>query len=297
LAGWLTQSFFKGKTVRLVNLSLAGYKQPQQQIVLSYYLSIGQKFDLVIDLSGVNELLHSAVNAAKGIPFSFPNNDIWGNMGKLAEGKGGAANPSQILALWHQTKVSEALEEKSGCNFAACYLYKILSIRYHHWRYTKLNSAGTIKQEEVEWSYFVPTGQVGKASSEWWKETQNKVILKLAADFWEIASITTGRMIRDAGGKYILVLQPAPYAPQAKRFPMHSKTYTSDYAWLVSPIQNGYPFLLDRVGSIKKSGITIVDATRAFDQWERTPYKDDCCHLTEDGYRKLTRVITNALME
>src|SRR5207249_1748117 len=41
-------SFFKDKEIVTLCFSHEGYKQPQQLLVLSYFLSIGQSFDMVI---------------------------------------------------------------------------------------------------------------------------------------------------------------------------------------------------------------------------------------------------------
>ena len=45
-----------GKKIVVINLGLAGYKQPQQLMTLNYLLALGAEFDIVIALDGFNEV-------------------------------------------------------------------------------------------------------------------------------------------------------------------------------------------------------------------------------------------------
>ncbi len=45
-----------GREIRLVNLGMGGYKQPQQLMTLVYLTSLGAEFDLVINIDGFNEV-------------------------------------------------------------------------------------------------------------------------------------------------------------------------------------------------------------------------------------------------
>jgi hypothetical protein len=65
--------FFQAR--RLIPLCMAheGYKQPQQLLVLAYFLSIGQPFDLVINIDGFNEVALSALNNEQGLDISMPS--------------------------------------------------------------------------------------------------------------------------------------------------------------------------------------------------------------------------------
>src|SRR4030095_13628597 len=50
-----------------------GYKQPQQLLVLSYFLSIGQTFDLVLNIDGFNEVALGSLNNERGLDISMPS--------------------------------------------------------------------------------------------------------------------------------------------------------------------------------------------------------------------------------
>ena len=52
-----------------------GYKQPQQLLVLSYFLSIGQPFDLVVNIDGFNEVALGRINDRYGWDVSMPSHE------------------------------------------------------------------------------------------------------------------------------------------------------------------------------------------------------------------------------
>ncbi len=63
---------FPGKTVRTINFAVVGQKQPSTANILTYFLALGQEFDLVINVDGFNDAVISASNAEKGIHYSWP---------------------------------------------------------------------------------------------------------------------------------------------------------------------------------------------------------------------------------
>ena len=65
--------FFRDRELVPICLSHQGYKQPQQLLVLAYFLSIGQEFDLVVNISGFNEVALSGINDERGMDISMPS--------------------------------------------------------------------------------------------------------------------------------------------------------------------------------------------------------------------------------
>ncbi len=65
--------FFKTRTLIPLCMAHEGYKQPQQLLVLSYFLSIGQPFDLVINIDGFNEVALSPLNNQQNLDISMPS--------------------------------------------------------------------------------------------------------------------------------------------------------------------------------------------------------------------------------
>src|SRR5688572_18729813 len=62
-----------GREVVPLCFSHEGYKQPQQLIVLAYFLSLGQQFDLVVNIDGFNEVALGSRNQERGRDISMPS--------------------------------------------------------------------------------------------------------------------------------------------------------------------------------------------------------------------------------
>ena len=49
----------KGRQVTVLSFAQSAFKQPQQLEILAYFLSLGQQFDLVVNIDGVGEILQT----------------------------------------------------------------------------------------------------------------------------------------------------------------------------------------------------------------------------------------------
>lgn len=63
----------RGRRVVILNFAQAGFKQPQQLIVVAYYLSLGQRLDAVINIDGFNEVALSNLNYQAQVSISMPS--------------------------------------------------------------------------------------------------------------------------------------------------------------------------------------------------------------------------------
>ena len=65
--------FFVDKEIVPLCASHEGYKQPQQALLLAYLLSLGQTFDLVVNIDGFNEVALGNLNEQHGWDPSMPS--------------------------------------------------------------------------------------------------------------------------------------------------------------------------------------------------------------------------------
>ena len=95
---------FQGKGFSVSDFALGGYKQPQQVLALAYFSSQIERFDLVINLDGFNEIALSTFNyfTNKQHPF-YPRDWI-----KRVEGLPGSEDQLRIgeIAFSNQRRVS-----------------------------------------------------------------------------------------------------------------------------------------------------------------------------------------------
>ena len=62
-----------GKTITILPFTREGPKQPQQLTELAYYLAMGQKFDIVIEIDEFNEIVYGAQLAEHGYEEGLPS--------------------------------------------------------------------------------------------------------------------------------------------------------------------------------------------------------------------------------
>jgi len=72
----------KGRPIRIVTIALGGMKVPQQLMAFNYFLTLGARFDMVLNLDGFNEMVLPYVeNIRKGVFPFFPRSwatRVWG---------------------------------------------------------------------------------------------------------------------------------------------------------------------------------------------------------------------------
>src|SRR6185503_6385584 len=73
LDGLRRNTYFRERELVPLCFSHEGYKQPQQLLVLAYFLSIGQPLDLVVNIDGFNEVALSSLNDQHGLDISMPS--------------------------------------------------------------------------------------------------------------------------------------------------------------------------------------------------------------------------------
>jgi hypothetical protein len=93
-----------GREVSLVSFAWGGYKQPQQLQGLTYLLSMGAEFDVIINLDGFNELaLSISENLKQGVFPNYPRS--WNLM------VGGIPAPDLIRRI---ARLNQLEEDRSG---------------------------------------------------------------------------------------------------------------------------------------------------------------------------------------
>lgn len=69
----------------VLNLGQGGWKQPQQLLALNYFLSLGQRFDVIVNLDGFNEIALGYHNHLSGIDYSLPSAHVLLPLVRLAD--------------------------------------------------------------------------------------------------------------------------------------------------------------------------------------------------------------------
>jgi len=273
------------KNVVVLNFSQPGFRQPQQLTTLAYFLSIGQTFDLVLNIDGFNEVVTSWKNWSDGAEPSFPADSLWGAWGRqLEQQKVPVAQRGFHLANYHTLAVRASKDREDACVTAICYYrYKIAGL-YHGWR---AGAERASLPEKSEQRSLFPTKTVSELPDPF-------DLFGYTADLWRRSSLGMAELSKVAGARYIHVLQPNQWFDGAGQYTPIKVDHV--YKWVIAPVNKGYRKLLTQSLALEAAGVNFLDGSLLFKSVpERSVYVDDCCHFTPQGYHAIFRAVAENL--
>ncbi len=274
-----------GREVRLAIFGLGGYKQPQQLLTLTYLLSLGAEFDLVINVDGFNEIALPPVEMVpRGVFPLYPRN--WAARTALLSDSA-LRQKERIQSLVRLRRGWARFFQSTPVRLSnlALTIWKSIDTRLDA-RIARLTLGFGHESGALPWEQSGPSVEFGDEAS----------LLEFLADSWARCSVQMDLLCRANGSRYLHCLQPNQYVEGAK--PMTAE----ERATALSPdqpyrqfVEKGYP-LLNRYGrTLIDKGVDFHDLTRIFRDIERPLYADNCCHLTREGYRLVARKIVAIL--
>ena len=280
-----THSFFSSRRIVPLCFSHEGYKQPQQLLVLAYFLSIGQQFDLVINIDGFNEVALSTFNRDRDRDISMPSPLHLDPLLDLIAGT--AMTPAKVESLAAISRHKATLNRVAGAlqrtRFASA---AFVMDRYHRW------TMGRYRAEVAKFAALPQTPATATIVEVTppLKARDGAVLYDDIASQWIAASLLMHDMLAGRGVPYLHVLQPNQYHTARRFSEAEARVALNDSTPFKGPVQQGYPVLL-RSSSRLRGHEQFFDATPIFDAEPRAVYEDDCCHYNELGNRLLADAI------
>ena len=275
-----------GSPVRIVNLALGGYKQPQQLIILTYLLSLGAHFDLVINIDGFNEVaLPTAENMPNGVFPLYPRQ--WHLL--MAD----VHDPEIKMKLLLLDKIRE--EERQLAAFfdglpsrsaVGCLIWRAINRNIQQKKY---EAESDIARTPAGSRPFV-TGPPFSA------KTETDVYTYLA-NHWARCSLLMNDICQTNGIRYFHFLQPNQYLAGSKPMGAREKKIAiyPDHPYRPGVVQ-GYP-ILRKTGEQLLKNIEFHDMTMIFSNHNELLYNDACCHLNEKGYAIFANAIDRIIVD
>jgi hypothetical protein len=293
LADLQQQEFFKSKTLVPLCMAHEGYKQPQQALVLAYFLSIGQTFDLVINIDGLNEVALSAVNNQQRLDISMPSASHLIPLINLIDK--GSLTPARLESLSVIARYKERLDSvtgrlnrnRSAAVDAALGGYRTWLMNRYDRELRTLDSLPSAPPGQSLIGAIPPTEDRSGAS-----------LFEEIARNWAQASLLMRSMLAAQGVPYVHVLQPNQYHHTARSFTVEETTVAlSKESAFKTGVEQGYPALLAEAAAQRLAGRAgFFDGTRIFDAEPAPVYIDNCCHYTRVGYLSLADFVARAIM-
>ncbi|RMH17014.1 MAG: hypothetical protein D6696_16750 [Acidobacteria bacterium] len=271
-----------GRTVRVRSFAMGGYKQPQQLNVLAYFLALGERFDVVINVDGFNDLVLPFDNLrAEVYPF-YPM--TWSVLtGDLSDPERqrlvGEIAYLEARRLAHAERFSSPLLARSAVAQLA-------------WRLADRRLAGRLAERRQALAAPGLGGRPFASHGPAITPMETAARYRQLVDFWARCSLQMDALARAFGARYVHVLQPNQYLPGSKPMGRAERQRAFDPEIHHRPIvEQGYPLLIAAGEELRRRGVAFYDLTRIFADTERPLYADVCCHLNGEGNALLAEAI------
>jgi hypothetical protein len=262
-----------------------GYKQPQQLLVLNYFLSIGQPFDLVINIDGFNEVALGRINDQYGWDISMPSHEHLDPLINVVNQA--TLTPAKLESLarivQYRQQLNDIAERSNRTRFASVEF----ALR-HYYDFVR----GRYEQERVRFDQLPsnpPANSPIHVTPTVRPRTGSAVYADIAAN-WRNASVLMQQLLAARSIAYVHVLQPNQYYSTRAFTTAEKATAFNDGSPFKEGAANGYPFLE------KALEPGALNAVHLFNTVRESVYVDDCCHYTPAGNRVLADFIAKAVL-
>lgn len=279
----------------ILSFATGGYKQPQQLLILNYFLALGQELDLVVNIDGFNEVALSNLNNKNQINLAMPSIQHISPLTSLANNSLSIeAMQATIRIKENKTRINEGLESLQHCSLAACDALTSVYVQNLVNNYRKdviaFEKERSKKQQDEEGSVIFIN--------------KNKSILEDSAAFeqmawnWAKSSIFMHKILSASNVPYFQVLQPNQYYQTKRVFGEAEKRIAfnkeTPYA---KAVELGYPAILGKFPNLQKNNINILNGVKVFDKTKDTVYVDSCCHYNQAGEVIFSNYVGSSILE
>ena len=295
--GYLKERIPELKDKEIIVLSFAGggYKQPQQLLILNYFLAVGQELDMVINIDGFNEVALSNLNNQGQVDVNMPSIQ---HVQPLA----GLAN-SDMSVMRSMVNISElkqrlltGINQLENCSLATCYSWNFLKVQNTFKKYQQevLKYDARIADESKELGTNDTLVFFTKAP----KVLDDDVAFAKMASTWYESSLTMHQILTDKNIEYFHVIQPNQYYQTQRVFSQDEKNIAiiPNHPYSAGVVK-GYPLLLSKAEDLKEQGVNVFSALEVLDEEPELVYRDACCHYNEKGQAILFDAVAGAIAE
>lgn len=286
-----TNPYFKDRDIVPLCFAHEGYKQPQQALVLAYFLSMGQTFDLVVNIDGFNDVALASLNSERGLDISMPSVQHLDPLIALVNRS--ALTPDKLeslAAIFQDRQTLVDVAERMATNRSAA-VHLVLD-----WYYARVS--GRYSREIGRFSN-LPANPPGNALIQATPATKARDDANLFSDIaelWTGASLLMDQMVEARGGAYFHFLQPNQYFTTRPFEAEEASVALNDASPYKAFVEEGYPALAEATPRLTDAGVAFFDATRVFDRIDAPVYMDDCCHYTLRGNQAFAEFIAASIL-
>jgi hypothetical protein len=259
------------RNILVLNFAIVGQKQPQQAIILAYFLSIGQRFDAILNIDGFNETIMGKKFIEVGLDASSPGSPWMEFALSLDPVSGQKTGASAIMGMYYEFARRQHNEASAQCSLAACWAYHQLMARYYVEQRVENEDKSGGMQTALSLRSFFPLRRADREEGNGYEP----IALR-----WRDASLIMRDLARIRGASYLHALQPNRYY---KLDPSYVPADAAEFSYYQQAIPAAYGALQARIPDLEHAGVAVIDAARAFVDVDLGAYQTDCCHLSDHG--------------
>jgi len=264
-----------GSEFVVLNFSAAGYKQPQQLMVLNYLLALGAEFDIVINLDGFNDIALPVVeNIPNDVNPFFPRG--WDR--RTAD----AINPATIRLIGYLETTKERKQDWAQA-FRRSPLYHSPTL-FLLWRMRDRGLAQTIYETNEKIRTSAAKSRAYVMHGPRYSSNGEEQIYHDLVEVWKRCSLQMKYLCDANGIRYFHFLQPNQYVDGSKPMSAAERQQALNEKSPYKPaVVRGYPILAQAGRELRGAGVNFTDLTMIYSTHEELLYVDDCCHTNMEG--------------
>lgn len=285
----------KDREFVILSFATGGYKQPQQLLILNYFLALGQELDMVVNIDGFNEVALANLNNQNKIDLAMPSVQHILPLTNLANNSLSVKAMKTTIAIQeNKAKIDRGLASLQNCTLAACDALTSVYVQNLVNNYRKdviqfEKERGTTTEDDGGSAVFINT---------------NKAVLKDDVAFekmawnWAKSSIFMNKVLSASNVPYFHVIQPNQYYQTKRVFSEAEKqiAFNKETPYDKS-VKLGYPALFEKLPNLAKNKVNVLNAVNVFDNTKDIVYVDSCCHYNQDGEVIFSDYIGRSILE
>lgn len=282
-----TIPWLRNREIVVLNFAAGAYKQPQQLLVLNYFLSIGQHFDAVINIDGFNEVALTWVSGNAGLEASMPNAEQMLPLAKWASRDLSPQSVNELAKIYvTRAKLNTASVRAASHTSAA---WQLLNSAYVKLLQREYNA----QRERFEESALRPSVNENLIVN-LTKRSPDSVANPI--QIWANSSTQMRELLGANGILYVHVLQPNQYYASRHVFSApEERIALSSHSPYREAVTRTYPALRAAGRDLAAHGEHFIDSVAVFDDEARPVYRDDCCHYSRFGSELFAQSIAAAI--
>ena len=286
---------FADREIVVLNFGNGGYKQPQQLLILNYFLALGQELDLVLNIDGFNEVALSNLNNKAQIELGMPSVQHIQPLTNLASNVSPEVMSAIVQINDNKKQLKAGIDKLQTCQLALCHAVTSLRVKQlvNNYQQAIVKYDAEVKKSNADTAnssiVYIP-----KADS----VLPDRAAFDKMASMWYESSIGMNQILSSRKIKYFHFIQPNQYYPTKRVFTAKEKDIAiNKESPYIEGVKKGYPVLLSKVDDLQKARVNVFSAVNILDNTKETVYKDACCHYNSVGEEVLANYISSSIIK